>query len=332
MSYLGLQQLDYIDALADPKNAKQLQKENATNKALTARTKENRIGPENHFRLFQLFLAVAYLGQGIGYIVVASKSCSNAFVPIFNTFLDYNSAAGVAFLNTQHYTNIEILWCGVAVFLISGLISLTFFLVSFCVKDKEYGVYPRIIEWPVKRSVLLGLRAIVDALLYVLVGFQVGIWTVSSSILLAAIAYAKVASLVSFDPHDDEGRPTCWERVNAFAVALVCGIFVWIAVWWQFAMYRAAVTSDIQNYIPTIVGLAFFFYVCLVVVMIIDFTKATSSCFREPRDKCWQLVFYELVFFSAITVISWLGYVEVCYHPQRTANSICGINVMNPYF
>ena len=277
---------------------------------------------------WELFYAIAYLLQALGYIVVATTNPGlQTFVPIFNMFVTYDSeyyGTEVAFLTVQHWVNIKILWCGVTVFLLSSIISTIYFILEH--------YYFR--TWISRRLTLLIGRAVVDGLLYVLVGFQVGMLSVSQSILLAGLAFVKVASIAPFtkfraivdaSSEVDALLIKAWlrdapcSRSMPFIISLVAGILTWIAIWWTTGFFWWNVGTNIESYILVVVWLCFFFYVVFLGSMCYDWADT-------GRDMEILLI-YEMIFFLAITIISWLGYVEIGFHYQNIVDTQCFASV-----
>jgi hypothetical protein len=234
---------------------------------------------------------------------------------------------------TVHFTNIKILWCGFAVFLMSTIVSIA----VLCTRR----------NWTRRRYILLSGRAIVDAFLYVLVGFQVGLGTVVSSILLAAVSFAKVAIISSFvrvgtvnaranavtlaaiqyqdftgDVEEQIREARCSpEKTTPFAVSIILGLMCWIALWWTTGYFWVSAGTSVATYVRVNVFICFAFYLGFLFWEIQDVSYNCDGCLC-PCEEYTMLRGYEYIFFMAITLLAWLGFVEVCFDPQRLLNSV----------
>jgi len=313
---------------------------------------------DTRFRNLQWALTLIYGGQAIAYIVLAAENESK-YVPIYLSYFKWIGGSAF-FLETSKVANIKILWCGVAVLLMSFLIS----LILSCLTRYDFQH---------KRRALLIGRAIVDAFIYTLVGFQAGVLIVQLSLAMAGLAFAKVYVLTSFfrgnpkfddqaalrmliarsgeDPeiHEkavkgcetaisdalikggvrpgvaqrieqqlDIGRrrqylPNQWEfeNFNIPFMSTICGIFLWVLLFLTLGYYWNSGTDSngtvhVQPYVFIIFFLCFVFWVIFLLATWVDYFMVLSEFL--------QLLFYEMIFLLSITLIAWLGLVEVLAH------------------
>lgn len=261
--------------------------------------------PGTKYTYLQWFLFAANSLLMVTFIVLATTPPGlHKFIPVTQTYLKFYQPSswvmagieGVVYPNTQHYSNIKILYFGVVIFGLGAVISLiNLFLsggIKCCRGDIDGSNF--------RTNTFVG-RAIIQALVYPLIGYQVGIFDVQFSILLATVAFAKITLY----------RKVIWE---GFFLSLTMGVALWTVLIWSWVNTR--IEFILNGYADAIFFLCFVYWIAFVAMNVCELMRA-------GRNLTKWLIGYEILFFITVVSVSFLAWYEISYHPARLLTPNC---------